>query len=109
MLESLPTTRISSSSLNAQAPRHLRDFWVVIIDTGAAISVCPMTFCEHIAVIPMGEDAKKQYVTVTSEGLTIHGWKHVTILVGHISLQVRFVVAKRTISFAGLARSQQEQ
>eukprot|EP00971_Amphidinium_carterae_P039982 784925-Amphidinium_carterae.1 len=51
--------------LNAQSPRHLRDFWAVIIDTGAAISVCPMTFCEHIAVIPMGEDAKKQYVTVT--------------------------------------------
>eukprot|EP00971_Amphidinium_carterae_P234304 4649386-Amphidinium_carterae.1 len=45
-----------------------------------------MTFCEHIAVIPMGEDAKKQYVTVTGEGLTIHGWRHVTILVGHISL-----------------------
>eukprot|EP00971_Amphidinium_carterae_P134216 2659381-Amphidinium_carterae.1 len=27
-------------------------------------------------MIPMGEDAKKQYVTVTGEGLTIHGWKH---------------------------------
>eukprot|EP00971_Amphidinium_carterae_P134628 2668312-Amphidinium_carterae.1 len=24
--------------LNAQSPRHLRDFWAVIIDTGAAIS-----------------------------------------------------------------------
>eukprot|EP00971_Amphidinium_carterae_P197239 3914922-Amphidinium_carterae.1 len=44
-----------------QSPRHLRDFWAVIIDTGAAFSVCPMTFCEHIEVIPMGEDAKKQY------------------------------------------------
>eukprot|EP00971_Amphidinium_carterae_P222056 4408247-Amphidinium_carterae.2 len=31
--------------LNAQTPRHLRDFWAVIIDTDAAISVCPMTFC----------------------------------------------------------------
>eukprot|EP00971_Amphidinium_carterae_P166564 3300996-Amphidinium_carterae.1 len=60
--------------LNAQSPRHLRDFWAVIMDTGAAISVCRMTFCEHIAVIPMGEDAKKQYVTITGEGLTIHGW-----------------------------------
>eukprot|EP00971_Amphidinium_carterae_P027534 542485-Amphidinium_carterae.1 len=28
----------------------------------------------------MGEDAKRQYVTITGEGLTIHGWKHVTIL-----------------------------
>eukprot|EP00971_Amphidinium_carterae_P273142 5421148-Amphidinium_carterae.1 len=24
--------------LNSQSPRHLRDFWAVIIDTGAAIS-----------------------------------------------------------------------
>eukprot|EP00971_Amphidinium_carterae_P015529 306479-Amphidinium_carterae.2 len=45
----------------------------LIIDTGAAISVCPMTFCEHIEVIPMGDEAKKQNVTVTGEGLTIHG------------------------------------
>eukprot|EP00971_Amphidinium_carterae_P106389 2107568-Amphidinium_carterae.1 len=62
--------------LGSQSPRHLRDFWAAIIDTGATISACPMTFCEHIEVMPMGEDAKKQYVTVTGEGLTIHGWKH---------------------------------
>eukprot|EP00971_Amphidinium_carterae_P207143 4109604-Amphidinium_carterae.1 len=61
-----------------------------------------MTFCEHIAVIPMGEDAKKQYVTITSERLTGHEWKHVTILVGHISLQVSFVVANVQSALLGL-------
>eukprot|EP00971_Amphidinium_carterae_P205265 4074084-Amphidinium_carterae.1 len=61
-----------------------------------------MTFCEHSEVIPMGEDAKKQYVTVTGEGLTIHGWKHVTILAGHISLQVSFVVANVQSALLGL-------
>eukprot|EP00971_Amphidinium_carterae_P164196 3254934-Amphidinium_carterae.1 len=61
-----------------------------------------MTFCEHIAVIPMREDTKKQYVTVTGEGLTIHGWKHVTILVGHIPLQVSFVVANVQSALEGL-------
>eukprot|EP00971_Amphidinium_carterae_P139186 2758213-Amphidinium_carterae.1 len=30
--------------LGSQPPRHLRDFWAVIIDTGAAISVCPQPF-----------------------------------------------------------------
>eukprot|EP00971_Amphidinium_carterae_P068284 1352227-Amphidinium_carterae.1 len=50
----------------------------------------------------MGEDAKKQYVTLTGEGLTIHGWKHVTNLVGHISLQVSFVVANVQSALLGL-------
>eukprot|EP00971_Amphidinium_carterae_P268744 5331304-Amphidinium_carterae.1 len=50
----------------------------------------------------MGEEAKKQYVTVTGEGLTIHGWKHVTILVRHISLQVSFVVANVQSALLGL-------
>eukprot|EP00971_Amphidinium_carterae_P061965 1227089-Amphidinium_carterae.1 len=61
-----------------------------------------MTFCEHIAVIPMGEDAQRQYVIVTGEGLTLHGWKHVTILVGHITLQVSFVVASVESALLGL-------
>eukprot|EP00971_Amphidinium_carterae_P092602 1833914-Amphidinium_carterae.1 len=30
----------------------------------------------------MGEDAKKQHVTVTGEGLTIHGWNKVTFHTG---------------------------
>eukprot|EP00971_Amphidinium_carterae_P301720 5994116-Amphidinium_carterae.2 len=50
----------------------------------------------------MGDEAKKQYVTVTGEGLTIHGWKHVRLLVGRISLQVSFVVANVHSALLGL-------
>eukprot|EP00971_Amphidinium_carterae_P288852 5735462-Amphidinium_carterae.1 len=28
--------------IGRQPPRHLKDFWSIIIDTGAAVSVCPM-------------------------------------------------------------------
>eukprot|EP00971_Amphidinium_carterae_P191982 3809181-Amphidinium_carterae.1 len=61
--------------IDRQSPRHLKDFWSLIIDTGAAVSVCPMTFCEHIAVKTMPESTRRQYVTVTGEGLAISGWK----------------------------------
>eukprot|EP00971_Amphidinium_carterae_P146812 2909487-Amphidinium_carterae.1 len=64
--------------IGRQAPRRLKDFWSIIIDTGAAVSVGPMTFCEHIAVETMPESARRQYVTVTGGGLTIEGWKEVT-------------------------------
>eukprot|EP00971_Amphidinium_carterae_P244546 4855670-Amphidinium_carterae.3 len=87
-------------NLGHQTPIHLRDFWAIIIATGAAISVCPI--CEHIEVGPMGDETKKQYVTVTGEGLTIHGWKEVTILVGCISLQISFVVANVQSALLGL-------
>eukprot|EP00971_Amphidinium_carterae_P232641 4616874-Amphidinium_carterae.1 len=50
----------------------------------------------------MGDETKKQYVTVTGEGLTIHGWKEVTTLVGCISLQIRFVVANVQFALLGL-------
>eukprot|EP00971_Amphidinium_carterae_P143211 2837326-Amphidinium_carterae.2 len=51
--------------MDRHSPRHLKDFWSIIIDTGAAVSVCPMTFCEHIAVKTMPEFARRQFVTVT--------------------------------------------
>eukprot|EP00971_Amphidinium_carterae_P121432 2404787-Amphidinium_carterae.1 len=89
-------------NLGYQTPGHLRDFWAIIIDTGAAISVCPTTVCEHIEVKPMGDETKKQYVTVTGEALTIHGWREVTILVGCISLQICFVVANVQSALLGL-------
>eukprot|EP00971_Amphidinium_carterae_P067192 1330201-Amphidinium_carterae.1 len=50
----------------------------------------------------MRDEAKKQNMTVTGEGLTVHGWKHVTLLVGRISLQVSFVVANVQSALLGL-------
>eukprot|EP00971_Amphidinium_carterae_P189607 3763516-Amphidinium_carterae.1 len=59
--------------IGRQSPRHLKDVWSTIIDTGAAISVCQMAHCEYIAVKTMPESARGQYVTVTGESLTIEG------------------------------------
>eukprot|EP00971_Amphidinium_carterae_P004897 98003-Amphidinium_carterae.2 len=53
--------------LGRESPRHLKDLWSIIIDTGVAVSVCAMTFCEHIAVTTMPESARRQFVTVTGE------------------------------------------
>eukprot|EP00971_Amphidinium_carterae_P165429 3279345-Amphidinium_carterae.1 len=50
--------------LDRFSPRHLKDFWSIIIDTGAAVSVCPMTFCEHMEVTTMPESARRQLVTI---------------------------------------------
>eukprot|EP00971_Amphidinium_carterae_P288601 5730621-Amphidinium_carterae.1 len=47
--------------LDSQSPRHLKDSWSIIIDTGAAVSVCPMTFCEHIEVKTMPESARRLF------------------------------------------------
>eukprot|EP00971_Amphidinium_carterae_P187052 3712866-Amphidinium_carterae.1 len=88
--------------IGRQSPRHLKDFWSVIIDTGAAVSVCPMTFCEHIAVKTMSEAARRQYVTVTGEGFTIEGWKEVTLVIGAITIQIRFIVANVQSALLGL-------
>eukprot|EP00971_Amphidinium_carterae_P124433 2465061-Amphidinium_carterae.3 len=42
-------------NIGRKSPRHLKDFWAVIIDTGAAVNVCPITYCEHILITLMAE------------------------------------------------------
>eukprot|EP00971_Amphidinium_carterae_P298584 5932335-Amphidinium_carterae.1 len=41
----------------------------------------------------MPEHVRKQYVTVTGEGLSISGWKETTLVIGNILMQVKFIVA----------------
>eukprot|EP00971_Amphidinium_carterae_P310235 6164956-Amphidinium_carterae.1 len=53
----------------------------------------------------MAEEDKKQYVTVTGEGLTIHGWKQVTP--HHNAGELRR--CQCTLGTLGLTRPQQEQ
>eukprot|EP00971_Amphidinium_carterae_P005121 102160-Amphidinium_carterae.3 len=50
----------------------------------------------------MPKSARRQFVTVTGEGLTITAWKEVTLLVGHMSIQVRFIVANLQSALLGL-------
>eukprot|EP00971_Amphidinium_carterae_P270675 5371314-Amphidinium_carterae.1 len=50
----------------------------------------------------MADEDKKQYATLTGEGLTVHGWKQVTLLVGVITMQVSFIVANVQSALLGL-------
>eukprot|EP00971_Amphidinium_carterae_P257050 5103131-Amphidinium_carterae.1 len=74
----------------------------IVIDTGAAVHVCPTTFCEHIEIKTMPESARRQFMTVTGEGLTISGWKEVTLVIGHMTMQIRFIVANVRSALFGL-------
>eukprot|EP00971_Amphidinium_carterae_P111629 2210696-Amphidinium_carterae.1 len=88
--------------INQQSPSHYKDFWSSIIDTGAAVSACPMTFCEHMPSKPMAEETKKQFAMVTGEGLTIHGLKETTLITGTITIQVCFTVSNVQSPLIGL-------
>eukprot|EP00971_Amphidinium_carterae_P352184 6492468-Amphidinium_carterae.1 len=50
----------------------------------------------------MTEEARKQYVTVTGEGLNICGWKETTMVIGNILMQVRLIVASVQSPLIGL-------
>eukprot|EP00971_Amphidinium_carterae_P169736 3363104-Amphidinium_carterae.1 len=88
--------------ISQQSPSHYKEFWSIVIDTGAAVSVCPTTFCEHIPTKPMAEETRKQFVTVTSEGLTIHGLKETKLIIGTITMQVCFIVSNVQSPLIGL-------
>eukprot|EP00971_Amphidinium_carterae_P174672 3462341-Amphidinium_carterae.3 len=50
----------------------------------------------------MPESARRQYVTVAGEGLAISGWKEVTLVIGTMTMQVRFIVANVQSALLGL-------
>eukprot|EP00971_Amphidinium_carterae_P289119 5740601-Amphidinium_carterae.2 len=72
-------------SRSAQQP-HYKEFWAIVLDWGA-VSVCPQSFCPHLPMTAMTEEARRQYVTVTGEGLNISGWKETTMVIGKILMQ----------------------
>eukprot|EP00971_Amphidinium_carterae_P274318 5443892-Amphidinium_carterae.1 len=41
----------------------------------------------------MEDEIRKQYVTITSAGVTVKGWKETTLIIGTITTQVCFIVA----------------
>eukprot|EP00971_Amphidinium_carterae_P350492 6491577-Amphidinium_carterae.1 len=58
-------------NVNKKTPTTYKELWAIIIDTGAEVSVCPITFCEHVSITPMTGETRKQYVTMTRRR-TIH-------------------------------------
>eukprot|EP00971_Amphidinium_carterae_P007720 152948-Amphidinium_carterae.1 len=78
------------------------DFWAIIFDSGAAVSVCPQFFCPHVPMTAMTEEASRQYVTMTGEGLNTRGWKETTMVIGNIVMQVKFIMANVQSPLIGL-------
>eukprot|EP00971_Amphidinium_carterae_P287070 5698615-Amphidinium_carterae.1 len=50
----------------------------------------------------MPESTRRQFMTVTGEGMTISGWKEVTLVIGHMTMQIRFIVANVQSGLLGL-------
>eukprot|EP00971_Amphidinium_carterae_P224912 4461819-Amphidinium_carterae.1 len=50
----------------------------------------------------MTEEARRQYVTMTGEGLNTSGWKETTMVIGNIVMQVKFIVANVQSPLIGL-------
>eukprot|EP00971_Amphidinium_carterae_P075641 1494422-Amphidinium_carterae.1 len=50
----------------------------------------------------MPESAHRQLVTVTGEGLAITGWKEVNLVIGHMTMQIRFIVSNVQSALLGL-------
>eukprot|EP00971_Amphidinium_carterae_P348778 6490668-Amphidinium_carterae.3 len=50
----------------------------------------------------MPEFARRQYMTVTGEGLAIEGWKEVTPVIGTMIMQIRFIVGNVQSALLGL-------
>eukprot|EP00971_Amphidinium_carterae_P262070 5198264-Amphidinium_carterae.1 len=89
-------------NVNEKTPTRNTKLWAIIIDTGAAVSVCPITFCEQVPITPTTEETKKHYVTVTGEGLKIQKWKETTLIIGTIVMQVCFIVGNVQSPLIGL-------
>eukprot|EP00971_Amphidinium_carterae_P179029 3550965-Amphidinium_carterae.1 len=102
VLQQPPAESTASPPTMGSLYEIIEGFWSIIIDTGTAVSVCPMTSCEHIAVKTMPESARRQFVTATVEGLAISGWKEVTLVIGHMTMQIRFIVANIQSALLGL-------
>eukprot|EP00971_Amphidinium_carterae_P307519 6111189-Amphidinium_carterae.1 len=50
----------------------------------------------------MADETREIYMTVTSEGLTIQGWKETTLIIGTITMQLCFIVANVQSPLIGL-------
>eukprot|EP00971_Amphidinium_carterae_P198652 3942557-Amphidinium_carterae.2 len=49
-------------NIGRQSPQDLKEFWAIMIDTGAAVSVCPKTFRAHIDITPMPDRGDKETI-----------------------------------------------
>eukprot|EP00971_Amphidinium_carterae_P184603 3665047-Amphidinium_carterae.3 len=67
------------NNMNEKTPETYKELWAIILDCGVAISFCP-----HVPITTMTDEMKNEYITMTGEGLQLHGWKETTMLVGDL-------------------------
>eukprot|EP00971_Amphidinium_carterae_P053681 1057479-Amphidinium_carterae.1 len=43
-------------NINEKTLQTYKEFWAIILDSGAAVSICPTSFCPHVPVTTMPEE-----------------------------------------------------
>ena len=74
--------------------------WALLVDTGAATSVAPQSFAQHLELSPA--PSTFQLATATGEAIKIFGLRHVHLQCQDLSFKVSFVIADVVTPILGL-------
>ena len=74
--------------------------WGILVDTGAAISLAPMGFAQHIQLSPF--ESTLQLRSVTGEVIQAFGRRTVQLVGANLSFQVSFVIANVQHALLGM-------
>ena len=74
--------------------------WALLVDTGAATSVAPQSFAQHLELSPAPSNL--QLATATGEAIKIFGLRHVHLQCQDLSFKVSFVIADVVTPILGL-------
>eukprot|EP00971_Amphidinium_carterae_P049700 979673-Amphidinium_carterae.1 len=79
----------------------------LMYDSGAAVSIAPLSFAPHVPLQPMRGDQKLQ--SVTDAEIKIHGFKGCTIMPGGIGLRVNFIICDASCPIIGNSTRNENQ
>ena len=74
--------------------------WGILVDTGAAISLAPMSFAQNIELSPF--ESTLQLRSVTGDVIEAFGRRTVQLVGAHLSFQVSFVIANIQHALLGM-------
>ena len=78
----------------------LTETWGILVDTGAATSVAPQSFAQHLELSPAPSTLK--LTTATGKAVKIFGLRHVHLQCRDLSLLVSFVIADVVTPLLGM-------
>ena len=81
--------------------------WGILVDTGAAMSLAPWDFAQHIELRPF--ESTLQLRTITGEAIQAFGRRTVQLTGANMSFQVSFVIASVQHAVLGMDALQQNQ